>query len=414
MDRRNALPWLSFQGRLPERIRASRAILARMSTLPEAPRPLPVLFLVTHLDTGGAERQLADLVPRMDRARFRPIVVCQKHGGRFWDPIAEAGIEAHALGTPGKLDPRFGWRLARICRRAGVRAMVIRGFSTMVVGIAVGRLLGIRPLLMAEHSTGRVDPDPKKRPIERFLARHIDGAIAVAKGQVPFLVDDKGFDPARIRVVYNGIDLADWRPAPRDTALAAKLGIPAGAPVVGTVAMLRPEKDHDTFLRAARLVHDRVPEARFLIVGDGVERERLERLTAELGLRDRVLFTGRRTDVPRLLTVFDVSVLSSVTVETFPMSFLEAMAMERPLVTTRVGGVPEMIEEGENGFVVPPRDPGALADALVRTVGDRDVARRMGRRSREIVEERFTVERMVRETEAYLDSFFLRDPGASE
>ncbi len=370
------------------------------------PRPLPVVFLVTNLDTGGAERQLAELVTRMDPRRFRPIVVCQKCGGPFYDDIEHAGIETHALEAPGRWDPRFAWRLAALCRHVKAEALVIRGFSTGVIGRLVGWSLGIRPILMAEHSTGRIDCDPKKRPIERLLSRHTDGAIAVARGQVPFLVDDKGFDPERIRVIYNGIDLEDWTPAERDEALCAELGIPLEAPVVGILAMLRPEKDHGTFLEAARLVLEEVPECRFLIVGEGVERAALEKRTADLGLSERVLFTGRRTDVPRLLSVFDVSVLSSVTVETFPMSFLEAMAMARPLVTTRVGGVPEMIEEGENGFVVDLRDPAGLARALVRVVANRETARAMGLRSREIVEERFTMARMVDDTEAYIDSFF--------
>ncbi len=370
------------------------------------PRPLPVLFLVTHLETGGAERQLAELVTRMDRSRFRPVVVCQKGGGPFFDQIAAAGIEAHTLRAPHRGDPRFALRLAGVCRGAGIRAMVIRGFSTMVVGIAVGRMLGIRPILMAEHATGRIDRDPKKRPIERWLAPKVDGVIAVAKGQIPFLVEDKGFDPAKVRVVYNGIDLSQWTPAGRDAALLAELGIPDNAPVIGILAMLRPEKDHGTFLRAARLVRRKLPEARFLLVGEGTERGRLEALVEELGLGGRVIFAGRRTDVARILPVFDVSVLSSTTVETFPMAFLEAMALERPLVATRVGGVAEMIDEGVNGHVVAPRDPDALANAVLDVVTDRERAREMGRRSRAIVEERFSMDRMVRDTEAYLDSFF--------
>lgn len=368
--------------------------------------PRSVLFLVPHLETGGAERQLAELVSRMDRTRFRPIVVCQKGGGPFFDQILTAGVDAYALNTPGKLDPRFALRLSSLCRKHRVQAMVIRGFSTMVVGIAVGKLLGIRPLIMAEHATGRIDRDPKKRPIERLLGPRIDGAIAVARGQIPFLVEDKGYPAERITVVYNGIDLSEWAPRPRDPEILAEFDLPQDAPVIGIVAMLRPEKDHGTFLEAARRVLDRLPDARFLIVGDGVERSRLETKSAELGLTDRVIFTGRRSDIPRLLTVFDVSVLCSVTVETFPMSFLEAMAMERPLVSTRVGGVPEMIEERENGHVVPLRDPEALANALLDITTDRSRARRMGERSREIVEERFTIEKMVRDTEDYLESFF--------
>ena len=397
----NAIPGSRFRTGPPRR---RRATIPGMN--PPAPRPLPVLFLVTHLETGGAERQLAELVTRMDRTRFRPVVVCQKGGGPFFEQIVAAGVDAHMLNTPRRTDPRFAFRLTRICRRAGIRAMVIRGFSTMVIGIAVGKLLGIRPILMAEHATGRIDRDPKKRPIERRLAPLVDGAIAVARGQIPFLLEDKGFDAGRIRVIYNGIDLSQWAPAARDMALLAELGIPENAPVVGILAMLRPEKDHVTFLRAAKLVRKKLPEARFLLVGDGSERAKLEALVEELGLTGRVLFTGRRTDVPRLVSVFDVSVLSSTTVETFPMAFLEAMAMERPLVTTRVGGVAEMIDDGENGHVVPPRDPDALANALIDVVADRERARAMGRKSRALVETRFSMERMVHETEAYLDSFF--------
>jgi glycosyltransferase involved in cell wall biosynthesis len=367
-------------------------------------RPAPVLFLVPALPTGGAERQLAELVTRMDPARFRPIVVCQKGGGPFFDEIAAAGIEAHAFELHAKYDPRFVWRLAKLCRARRARIIVARSFSTGVVGRVVGRMLGM-PVVMAEHSTGRIDLDPKKRPIERLLAPRTDGVIAVAEGQIPFLVEDKGFRREQIRVIHNGIDLADWKPGPRDPAVLAELGIPEEAPVVGILAMLRPEKDHATFLRAARLVLERLPEARFLIVGDGPERPGLEALAAELGVDASVIFTGRRSDVPRLLTVFDVSVLASVTVETFPMSFLEAMAMERPLVATRVGGVPEMIEEGANGFLVPLRDERALADAITAVVADRPTARRMGAASRAIVERKFTVQRMVRETERYLDSF---------
>jgi glycosyltransferase involved in cell wall biosynthesis len=284
--------------------------------------------------------------------------------------------------------------------------MVIRGFSTGVVGRLVGRSLGIRPLIMAEHSTGRIDPDPKKRPIERLLAPWADGVIAVAKGQIPFLVEDIHYTEKQIRVIYNGIDLRDWTPAARDESLLRELDIAPDAPVVGILAMLRPEKDHDTFLAAAKRVLERHPTARFLIVGDGPEQGRLEQVAASLGLAGAVRFTGRRTDVARFLSVFDVSVLCSKTIETFPMSFLEAMAMQRPIIGTRVGGVPEMIEEGENGFVVPLRDPPALADAIVRVVADRRTALAMGRRSREIVEQRFSVEKMVRDTEDYLDSFF--------
>jgi glycosyltransferase involved in cell wall biosynthesis len=385
-----------------------------LAAMPALPKPFPVLFLVPNLETGGAERQLTELVTRMDPTRFRPIVVCQKGGGPFFDEIAQAGIEVHRLEVHGRSDPRFPLRLAAICRRGGVRAMVIRGFSTGVIGRIVGRMLRIRPLIMAEHSTGRIDPDPKKRPIERLLAPLADGVIAVAKGQIPYLVEDKGYDAKKIRVIYNGIDLQEWKPLPRDEDAARELGIAKDAPVAGILAMLRPEKDHATFLRAAKIVSQSVPDARFLIVGEGVEREKLEALAAELGIADRARFTGRRADVKRVLSLFDVSVLTSVTVETFPMSFLEAMAMAKPLVATPAGGVPEMIDEGVNGFLVPMRNADALASALTKLLRDRATARAMGLRSRTIVEQRFTIEDMVHNTEHYIHELASRHAGDDE
>jgi glycosyltransferase involved in cell wall biosynthesis len=148
---------------------------------------------------------------------------------------------------------------------------------------------------------------------------------------------------------------------------------------------------------------ERVPEARFLIVGEGVERANLEALAKQLGLEGRAIFTGRRADVKRIVSLFDLSVLTSVTVETFPMSFLEAMAMGKPLVSTPAGGIPEMIDEGKNGYLVPMRDARALADALVKVLSDPARSRAMGDASRAIVEQRFTIENMVRDTESYIE-----------
>ena len=167
--------------------------------------------------------------------------------------------------------------------------------------------------------------------------------------------------------------------------------------------MLRPEKDHDTFLRAARSVVDRVPNAKFLIVGDGPMRPKIERLVRELDLDDCVVLTGSRSDVPDLLRAIDVFVLSSYTVECFPMALLEAMAAGRPAVCTAVGGVPEMIEEPTTGYLVPPRDPGALADRLVRILSDSELAHRMGQAARARVETLFSLRASVSATEHALE-----------
>jgi len=188
------------------------------------------------------------------------------------------------------------------------------------------------------------------------------------------------------------------------------LGIDESDKVVGILAVLRPEKDHATFLRAARLVVDRVPDAKFLVVGDGPMRPEIERLIRELGLDDHVVLTGSRSDVPDLLRAMDVFVLSSSTVECFPNALLEAMAAGRPAVCTAVGGVPEMIEDTVTGYLVPVHDPGALADRLVHILSDSELAHRMGEAARARVEALFSLRANVSATEHALEELVCTGP----
>jgi glycosyltransferase involved in cell wall biosynthesis len=167
---------------------------------------------------------------------------------------------------------------------------------------------------------------------------------------------------------------------------------------VGILAVFRPEKDHATFLRAARIVADRIPEARFVLAGDGPGREELEALTRELGLEERVVFAGLRSDVEDVLASLDVVVLSSFTIECFPYAILEAMAMGVPAVCTAVGGLPEMIEDGVTGRLVPPKDPAALAEGIIDVLSDEDRRRAMGVAARERLERNFTLERSAATT----------------
>ena len=225
---------------------------------------------------------------------------------------------------------------------------------------------------------------PARHRLNRLLHPWTSAWVAVAHGQREYLTGTKRIPASRLRVIPNGIDPTPYRPAGARERVRDELGIPAEAPVAGILAVLRPEKDHRTFLTAARLVLDELPEARFVVVGDGPERERV------------------RHDVPAVLTAFDVSVLCSTDVETFPLAFLEAMATGLPLIGTRVGGLPEMIAEERNGLLVGPSDPQGLAAAMRHVLTDAGRRRAWGAESRRRVEEEFGVDRMVR---AYQDLF---------
>ncbi|MEZ5065230.1 MAG: glycosyltransferase [bacterium] len=362
-----------------------------------ADRPVSVLFLLPALPVGGAERQIATLVARLDRRRFRPLVATQHGLGPVATEIEAAGVPVQRLSDSRRFDPGFLRSVRALVRREQVGLVLSHGFST---GVAA-RLSGAPVCVLAEHSTGERDMSRMRHAVNRLLASRTDAWIALAEGQLPYLVRDKGIPRDRIRRIPNGIDPAPYAAAD-GARVRAELGIPGHAPVAGMLAALRPEKDHRSFFLAARFVLDDLPAAHFLVVGDGPLRDELARELPALNLEGRLHLTGRRSDVADVLAAFDVSVLSSTDVETLPLAFLESMASGLPLVATRVGGVPDLIEDGVNGFLTEPRDPRSLADAMLRVLADPAVAARMGDASRRIVTERFHVDRMVR---AYEDLF---------
>ncbi len=357
--------------------------------------PVPVLVLLPALALGGVETQIASLVKGLDRSRYRPIVACQHALGPVADDIVSGGVPVHLLSGSRRFDPGFFPRLHRLLKSERVRITISHGFSTGVAARLVGLAAGVPIRILAEHSTGERDMSPFKHRVNRALETLASAHVAVAHGQVDYLVHTKGIPRAKITVIPNGVDPRHFERADARGPMRASLGIEATAPVVGILAALRPEKDHRTFLLAARFVADALPEARFLIAGTGPLEPDLRREIHALDLEGRAFLLGARRDVPELLAAFDVSVLASTDVETLPMAFLESMAAGLPLVGTEVGGIPEIIREGENGRIVRPRDAEGLAAALLELLRDPQLRARMGEASRRIVLERFSLATMI-------------------
>jgi glycosyltransferase involved in cell wall biosynthesis len=206
-----------------------------------------------------------------------------------------------------------------------------------------------------------------------------------------------GARPDQVTTIYNGIDLSQCsgmdRAAERATA-RVELGIPQNAPVLTTVAVLRPEKGIDCMLQAMPSILASHPDSFYLIVGDGPHRSELETLAQDPQIRERVIFTGMRRDVPRLMAASDIFVLPSLT-EALPTVLVEAMSCQLPIIATRVGGVAEMVEEGASGRVLPPRDVGALSDACNRLLDSPETRRAMGKRGWQIANEKFSIQLQV-------------------
>jgi L-malate glycosyltransferase len=258
-------------------------------------------------------------------------------------------------------------------------------------GAAASRAM---PPLVASR---RVDFHLKGNSLSRWKHRQVDCFIAASEAIRQMLLGD-GIPPERTITVHEGIDV-DHVAATPAVNLHEALFLPHGAPIVGNVAALVPHKGQRYLLDAAHLVVQHAPDTRFVILGEGELREHLEKHVHEHHLEKHVLLPGFRTDVLGCIKAFDLFVMSSVT-EGLGTSLLDAMAAARPIVATTAGGIPEIVEDGVNGLLVPPRDARALADAILRALRDADLRGRLGDAGFARVNERFTVERMVAQTAA--------------
>jgi glycosyltransferase involved in cell wall biosynthesis len=235
----------------------------------------------------------------------------------------------------------------------------------------------------------------------RALTPYMNRLIAVSRAIEHKLVDEQR-TAVPVSLIYNGVDLERYDKQEACCTLPEEYGMEPGSQIVGVVARLEPEKGHPTLLEAWPVVLRAVPDAYLLIVGEGSRRDALEAQARELRIAHRVVFTGRRDDVPAVTAALDVAVLPSYR-EAQGMVILEAMALSRPVVASNVGGIPEMIEDGVTGLLVPPHDPDALAAAIVRLLTNHPLADTLGRAGHDMVHDRFCVELMVSAIESIYD-----------
>lgn len=382
--------------------------------LPPGRRPIRVLFVVPDLRVGGAERHVTTLSPRLDPERFTVSVVCIGDERGLFADLPAAGIDARALHLGGKLQAVCALRgLVGQFRRARPDVVILRGYNAEVLGRIAARIAGVQHTIMWMHNIG--DPKPRslvRTTVDRALTRWTSAYFGVAEAQRAYLVDELHYPADKIRIIHNGVDPAQFETNDDRTPLT-EFGWATDDPVVGIVAELSPIKDHATFLRAARIVIDTMPRARFLIIGDGACRGELESLCVELRITSNVHFAGVRHDIGRLLGAIDVFALSSVTVECFSIALLEAMACARPAVCTAVGGIPEMIDEGVTGYLVPPRDPPRFAARLVELLSDPRAAHRMGGAARSRVEAEFSLDRSTEAAQREMENVVARQRTSS-
>ena len=347
---------------------------------------------VLHVDTAatwrGGQNQVL-LTAQGMAARGDGVAIACRAGGELEARARAAGAAVVPLPFRGDLWPPAILGLARLLRRERPRALLLHDPHAVSAGLVASRLAGRVPLVAVR----RVD-FALRGPLSRSKYAACDRVIVVSRA-IGDVVREGGVLPERVRLVYEGVP--DRAPAPGGREALEALGVPRGVPVVGNVAALTDHKDHATLVEAMALLRPRFPEARLVIAGEGELRSALEELVRARGVADRVVFAGFREDLDRLLPAFSVFCLSS-RLEGLGTSLLDAMAFGLPVVATAAGGIPEAVEDGVTGRVVPPCDPAALAGALADVLGDEGRRRAYGASGRRRYLERFTTDHMVDET----------------
>lgn len=349
--------------------------------------------VVLTLDAGGTERLVVEIC-RLLQTRFAMSVCTLDQPGAWAGGLQQSGVDVVALLRRPGFQPTLGYQIARLARAKGASIIHCHHYSPFVYG-RIATLLnpGLR-LVFTEH--GRLSdgpPSAKRRLVNPVLGRLPGSLIAVSHALRQSMIEE-GFPSARLGVVHNGIDAGAPPSASARRCARAKLGFTDGTLVVGTIARLNPVKDLGTLISGFAAVRAIRPDAALVIVGDGEERSRLDETARALGVSGTVHLLGHRDDARDLLPAFDIFANSS-TSEGISLTILEAMAAGLPVVATRVGGTPEVVDDQVDGLLVPSRDPRAIGDAICALAVDPVRRHSLGAAGRLAVSERFTIDRMV-------------------
>lgn len=363
---------------------------------------------------GGMLKHLLDLVRNLDRKRFTPIVLSPP-GNNLEVPLDRLGVELIEVDIADR--PNLARDASSIARLAtqltAVGPDIIHAHSSkaaLLVEMAVRRGSLGAPVVFSLHNfPSYKEAGGLRKAVSSLAMRRVingaDAVIAVSNSLKDYLVETEKADSARIKVVHNGIDIDAFGQVMETEVrgLRAALGLPAAAPVVGAAARFIPSKGLDILIRSAPDLVHKFPGLKIVIAGSGPLDQSLRSAVSSLGLSREVIFAGHVPDLRAYYAMFDVFVLPT-RLEAFGMTLVEAMASGCPVVATRTGGVPEIIDNRETGLLVPPDDPVQLAAAIRAQLADSKAAKRMAARAQTVVRDRFSLRRMAAETQAVYDS----------
>jgi glycosyltransferase involved in cell wall biosynthesis len=360
-------------------------------------RTANIVYIIGQLDVGGTERQLLTLIEHHDRSRFRPAVVCLSNPAPLARLLQELDCPTYILDRAKHGRIKTLIRVYQIIH--SIQPDIVHAF-----GYASRAAIPVAKLAQVPSSIVSIRTNPRR--LMTLLDRYIIGAADLVLSNTRFAISSlhsaRVADSARCWVIHNGLDIQSF-----DHSLNCSLtdSVPENAGgcqngnIICTVATLRPVKCLEVLLEAYAIVLSQIPKSQLWIVGDGPLREALEQQASDLGIKSNAVFWGMRSDVPSILKRATVGVLPS-RVEGLSNAVIEYMAAKLPVVATNVGGNPELVIHGETGLLIPPNNSQVLGETLIRLLSNSGLAAYYGQAGRQRVEEYFSVERMIQETES--------------
>jgi len=368
----------------------------------EKMKKINLLHLIQGLEIGGLEIMVVNLLERIDRSQYRPSICCYDSLGSLTEGLPERGIGVHLLRRKPGIDYFYPFKLARYLKKSKIKILHLHNPTALFYGTLAGKIAGTPCIIYTEHGRD-FSSSIKVKIANSLLCKMVDKIVVVAECGKRYLVKHEGVNEKKIIKIYNGIDSKKFGTRQEVALIRRELGITDDQSVIGMVARLDPIKNHACLIKAMKTVAAGLPTAVLLVIGDGSIRTELENMTADLGLQDHVKFLGARSDIPELLSVLDVFVLSSFS-EGLSLTLIEACAAARPIVATDVGGNAENVEHESNGLLVPSDQPEVMARAILEILIDEAKARQMGEMGRKKFEKAFTLDAMVKRYEDLYES----------
>lgn len=356
---------------------------------------LNVMLMTDVTGRGGAEKALVDLALHLDRRLYNVSVCATRSAGNYQPLLDGAGVPTFILERHTRREAYKMLRLVRLLRRQPVHILHTHLFGSNTWGRILGKLAGVPVIIAHEHWSTK---SQQEIWVDRLLYRLSDRILVPSQESKRVVASTDHIPSNRLSVIYNGVDIEQFKSRNDAADTRRELGVPANAILVGYVGRLSPEKGgQDILIRAISKVRQTHANVCLLVVGDGPLRPGLEKLAADLD--EPIIFTGLRADIARILGAMDIFVLPSLH-EALPIAALEAMATRLPVVATRVGGNPEVVEHEKTGLLVPPNDETALYEAIMRLITEPATASRLASAAQSHVQANFTLDQMARRVEA--------------